>query len=708
MPTSVTHLVSRMTLEEKVAQLTSLDIMKMAMAVRGVDPADRGAALAARLPEIAPHGVGHFPTMLGMLAPGIDEAAGFYRQVQDGATAASRFAIPALIQVEALNGAVMPGAPTYPTGIAQAATWRPELVQRMADLTRQRLLGYGIRHALSSVLDLARDPRWGRVHETYGEDPDLIAALGVAFVRGMQSGDLRDGVAACAKHFIAYSASQGGLNQGGVAVGPRSLREQWARPFEAVIREADVATAMKSYSVIDGAPVAADPAMLTGLLRDELGFDGFVVSDYDSVGHLFSRQFVAEDAPAAAILALKAGLDTEFLNPVCFQHLPQLVRQGRLDEALIDRATRRVLEVKERLGLLDHILRHSSPTMKPAHSVPDPEQDLEHSRDMAHQAVVLLTNDGVLPLTRTRRVALIGELATEVRIHYGAYTGVAARETQTVTAQQRISDAAGDLKRLPTPGFPHRFDAMARELEPHAVSLTEAFDAIGLARLVHVPQGGPEGTSPDAVAQAAAAAQDADVAVVVVGERTGRVGPVHAGEGTDSQALCLPGDQERLVEAVAATGTPTVVVVVSGRPLLLGHIALHAAAIVWAPLLGPFAGTAVTDVLTGTVSPAGRLPISWPASLGQIPVFHGSNAGSGYDVPGGADSLGYGDGPARPLFPFGHGLSYTEFTYSDLEVGPVTKVGHDIEVAVTVSNTGGSDGRDVVQLYARDLVASSV
>ena len=340
MPTSVTHLVSRMTLEEKVAQLTSLDIMKMAMAVRGVDPADRGAALAARLPEIAPHGVGHFPTMLGMLAPGIDEAAGFYRQVQDGATAASRFAIPALIQVEALNGAVMPGAPTYPTGIAQAATWRPELVQRMADLTRQRLLGYGIRHALSSVLDLARDPRWGRVHETYGEDPDLIAALGVAFVRGMQSGDLRDGVAACAKHFIAYSASQGGLNQGGVAVGPRSLREQWARPFEAVIREADVATAMNSYSEIDGAPVAADPAMLTGLLRDELGFDGFVVSDYDSVGHLFSRQFVAEDAPAAAILALKAGLDTEFLNPVCFQHLPQLVRQGRLDEALIDRATR--------------------------------------------------------------------------------------------------------------------------------------------------------------------------------------------------------------------------------------------------------------------------------------------------------------------------------------------------------------------------------
>ncbi|MFJ5306923.1 glycoside hydrolase family 3 N-terminal domain-containing protein [Streptomyces sp. NPDC088350] len=714
MPRSVEDLLSRLALEEKVAQLSGPGFAQLEPLFAD-SAADSGVSLAKGFQEIAPHGVGHL-AMLGTFCTDLDALPSFFRSVQDAAMTCGRFPIPALIHLEALNGLVHPGAPTYPTGIGQAATWNPALTARMATLTRERMRALGARFALSPVLDISRDPRWGRVHETYGEDPDLSAAFGVAFVRGLQGEDLRQGVAACGKHFIGYAASQGGLNCGGVNLGPRVLREQYARPFEAAVREAGLATVMNSYAEIDGLPVAADPEKLGTLLRDELGFTGVVVSDYASLDHLTVLFHLAPNLKEAGRIALGAGIDVEFPEFRAFADLAELVRAGALDESVVDRSARHVLELKEHLGLLDHLLTPATPVPAlPAVSAPEAEVELDLSRAMAAQAVVLLRNDGSLPLHPTPgRVAVIGELAAQVRVHYGAYSGVAAHESTLSGFEVNFEGGGLDdvhgMRLIPTPGFPYRFEEWAREVEPHAVSVSDALEELleDPALLVRAPFGGPEATTPDDLARAAEAAAGADVAVVVVGERTGWVGDVTAGEQVDRQDLRLPGGQEALVEAVAATGTPTVVVVISGRPLLLDRVTGHANAVLWAPLLGPAAGPVLADALLGRTAPAGRLPVSFPVSIGQLPVFHGSRAGSGYDTPGGAE-VTYVDGPARPLFPFGHGLTYTRFTYGDARpaVREVT-AGGDIDVSVDITNSGDRDADEVVQLYARDLVASTV
>lgn len=714
MPRSVEDLLSRLTLEEKVAQLSGPGFPQLAP-LFAASPADPAEALVKGFQEIAPHGVGHL-AMLGSFCPDLDTLPAFFRSVQDAATTCGRFPIPALIHLEALNGLVHPGAPTYPTGIGQAATWNPALTARMATHTRERMRALGARFALSPVLDISRDPRWGRVHETYGEDPDLAASFGVAFVRGLQSEDLRQGVAACGKHFIGYAASQGGLNCGGVNLGPRTLREQYARPFEAAVREAGLATVMNSYAEIDGLPVAADPEKLGTLLRDELGFTGVVVSDYASLDHLTALFHLAPNLKEAGRIALGAGIDVEFPEFRAFADLAELVREGTVDEAVVDRSARRVLELKERLGLLDHLLTPATPTPAlPVGTAPKTQAELDLSRDMAAQAIVLLRNDGVLPLhPAPGRVAVIGELAAQVRVHYGAYSGVAAHESNVsgfeVSFEGGGLDNVHGLRLIPTPGFPHRFEELAREIEPHAVSVSDALGELlaDPAQLVRAPFGGPEATTPDDLVRAADAAAGSDIAVVVVGERTGWVGDVTAGEQVDRQDLRLPGDQEALVEAVAATGKPTVVIVISGRPLLLDRVADHANAVLWAPLLGPAAGPVLADALLGRTAPAGRLPVSFPASIGQLPVFHGSRTGSGYDTAAGAE-VTYVDGPARPLFPFGHGLTYTHFTYG--EARPAARevtAGGDIEVSVDIANSGERDADEVVQLYARDVLASTV
>jgi beta-xylosidase len=736
---SVDDLLSELTVEEKAAQISGPSAFELAsrLEIAAKEDQDLRTMLVGYVADLAPHGLGHLG-LAQTLRPDLSSLADLISMLQETLAETSRIPIPALIHLEALNGVVMPGEPTYPTAIAQAATWNPALVRKMTELTRERLRAAGVRHALSPVMDLARDPRWGRVHETFGEDPDLSAAMGIAFVRGMQGEDLRSGVAACAKHFLGYSVSQGGLNLAAVNLGRRTLREEYARPFEAVIREAGLATVMNSYSEIDGIPVVADPDILTALLRAELGFDGAVVSDYSSIDHLLARTHLTDTFADAGRLAIEAGLDIELPDARGYAHLPELVHSGKLDIAQLDRATRHSLELKERLGLLDELFGAS---VHPGWRAPAPDTNADHAtaRTMADQAPVLLTNNSTLPLTTaTRRIAVIGGPATELRIHYGGYTGIATAELSTSVAELNTliaemvasrnddadpfpsSDEESDpaaagldnvqgMRLIPTPGFPAGFENMTRELEPGSRSVAQALEAaLPEADVVITAVGGPEGTSTQEASQAADAAAQADVAIVIVGERTGWVGGVTAGEGYDRQDLRLPGDQERLVEAAAANGTPVVTVVVSGRPLLLDRIAELSAAVLWVPMLGPTAGEVIADIITGTTSPSGRLPVSFPASLGQIPVFHGARAGSGYDRLGGKDAAGYIDGPVRPLFCFGHGLSYTAFQYGDIELAtPDLEAGGVVELTVDITNTGDRDGDEVVQLYARDVLAST-
>jgi beta-xylosidase len=698
-------LLRTMSLEEKVAQLCCVD------AAEGLDPA--GALDVRRFDRFTPFGIGHLSSS-GSLGDDVDALRSGITAVDEALTARSAHGIPPLVHAEALNGLVHPVGTQFSTPIGLAATWMPELVEAMTTVTALEMRELGIRLALSPVLDLARDARWGRVHETYGEDPLLAARFAVGFVRGLQGENFATGVAATAKHFLGYGASQAGLNHAVGTVGPRALRDEFARPFEAAIRSAGLSSVMNSYAEIDGIPVVANPEILTDLLRGELGFDGIVVSDYFSAIMLHSLHGVAATPADAAAQSLAAGLDVEFPRPNAFSHLTELVRDGKLDEAVVDRAALRVLGLKERLGLLDRAqVAAAGESFRP----PARDRGREIAATAAAKGLTLLSNPGaVLPLgADIRRVAVIGELAESVRIHFGAYSAPAAAEVAVSGHVDMFSDAAGadyigsvlSSWRAPIDDEAAAFEKQARELTPSARPVSQALAETGRWELVCSPHGGPEGTNDDDVAKAAAAAKSADVAVIVVGERTGWAGGLPtSGEGRDRETLDVPGNQLRLALAAAGQGVPTVAVLVSGRPLLVGELVDAGITILHAPLLGPSAGTAIAAALGGDAVPGGRTPVSWPRAAGQVPISAAAKRGSGYSHPV-LPVPGYVDGPVTPQFPFGHGLSYTTFVYDGLLIDDEVPTDRgQLHIRFRVRNTGPADADEVVQVYIRDHVAS--
>lgn len=695
----VGRLLGELTVEEKVAQLASIDASDLLNAGGEID--------LDAVDALLPYGIGHVAST-GVLGANAEQMRERIGALQERITELSH-GIPALFHIEALNGVIHEIGTQFATPLGLACTWHPPLVEKMARVARGQMIDVGIRHALSPVLDLARDPRWGRMHESYGEDPDLVAAMGIAFVRGLQGADLSDGVVSTAKHFLGYGFSQAGLNHGAVSAGRRSLRDDFGRPFEAAIREAGLAAVMNSYSEVDGVPTAADKSLLTGLLRDEFGFEGIVVSDYLAVSMLMSLHLVARDLDEAARLAISAGLDVEFPQPAAYSTLVNQVADGRVDLSIVDLSTRRVLEVKKRLGLLTGSGRR--PTAVPP--APDPQAGRKLSYEIARAGVVLLLNRNVLPLAggaRPRRLAVIGQLAASTRAHYGAYSAT-ARSERVVTpgASPYARDAGNDYigkvllsNRVNLPNEAAVLERNARLMDDLATNLVDELQArLGTTtELTTALDGGPFGTSQADIDAATAVAREADVAIVVVGEHTGWFASATSGEGRDRQTLELTGDQERLVLEVAGTGVPTVVVLLAGRPQAISRIVEAASAVVFAPLLGPGGPAAVAGALVGDFSPAGRLPVTWPRTTGQIPTFARSHAGSGYSHPT-MPVPGYVDGPVNPQFVFGHGLSYTNFEYRRMDVPEDVAVGDPLFVQVTVSNVGQTDCDEVVQVYAR-------
>jgi beta-glucosidase len=608
---------------------------------------------------------------------------------------------------EGINGFLHDSGSQFPTAWAQAATWDPELVSQASAITAAHADNIGVQLILSPVMDLSRDVRWGRVHETYGEDPELVSRIAIGFVRGIHQGA---DVLACAKHFVGYGASEGGLNQAVSHLGRRILSDEYAEPFRRTIAEAGLVVTMNSYNEVDGIPAAADRWLLTELLRDGLGFRGLVVSDYDSINMLRTVYHTATTEQEAGAQALEAGLDVELPSDPNFAHLADAVRAGRLSEEVIDRAVGRVLRVKERVGLIPEMRRPSAP--------PAPV-DVQHAAavaaEIAEHSIVLLQNDGALPLTPgASRVLVTGPAADELRIHFGAYTSVSSMEMQLGHMALRAGEVPGidpetfnftDIFQARMPGIEPRFEAKTRELHPDALTVVEAIRAVD-ASVAFAPFGSFDGDSLDSGALDAALTQ-ADVVIVAVGERTGWVGNNTAGEGQSTAAPVLPGGQRELVTSIAASGKTVVTVLVSGRPLVIPEIAEASGAVVLAPLLGAAAGSAIADVLYGRTDPSGRLPNTFPRAVGQVPMYHGHHFGSGYDHPTGTRH-GYGDlTDQRPLFPFGHGLSYTDFTIDAAGEGAALD-GDSVTVRAVVTNTGDRDGATVVQLYARDETAAVV
>jgi beta-glucosidase len=614
----------------------------------------------------------------------------------------TRLGIPALLHAEALNGFLAGGHMVFPTAIGLAATWSTELVEQMADLIRRQMRRIGMRHALSPVLDVALDPRWGRVHETYGEDPYLAAAFGVAFTRGLQGPGLAQGVIATGKHFLGYAVTAGGRNQSAFEWGTRQTRDLFAYPFEAAIRLAGLRSVMNGYADIDGVPAAISREMLTDLLRDTVGFDGFVSADYGSLEQVITRQRAASTPGEAARLGIRAGLDVEFPTPYAYgDSLIAEVESGRLDVGEVEACVRRVLRAKFELGLFEN----PYPAEQIDISTTAREGD-GLSQELARRSVVLLKNDGILPLPRRLTVAVIGPHADAVIRQFPPYTYPAWREAVNSLELGEDSTMAG-AEAIRGAWFDELFapvdlESLARD-RYGARPLTEEIAAF--AAEVVAKQGSTM-TRPlgqEVLDQAVDAARQADVVVLALGGASlWFTGERTEGEDSDSADIALPIAQTELAEAVAATGTPLVVVLVQGRAYTLPEVVRDAAAIVMSSFGGPYGPKAVAEVLFGTVNPSGKLPYSIPRHGGQIPVYHHQKAGTGYRSPlPGHLTRHYLDVEATPLYAFGHGLSYTDFTLSDLACALEVDTAGTVSIGATVTNTGAVTGATVLQLYLR-------
>jgi len=715
-PDDITRLVSRMSLEQKTAQLAGLSAPDL-LVMDGVAGTTTPVVDASRVASLRPHGLGHL-SMAWFLAPDTDADLLRTRiaEVQAAVREVAPFGIGAMVHIEGIHGFLHASGSQFPTAWAQAATWEPELARRAAAVTAAHVRDAGMQLVLSPVMDLNRDPRWGRVHETYGEDQELAAQFAIAFVRGIQGAEQETGVLATGKHFLGYGASDGGLNTAATQLGRRALIDEYAEPFRRAITEAGLAVMMNSYNEIDGVPASSNRWLLTELLRGALSFEGMVVGDYDSVNLQHTTYRTASTPGEAARQALAAGLDAELPGNTYYAHLVDEVTAGRLEERVVDLAVSRVLAAKARTGLIPGFTPRCGPAV-----APDRAEAARVRRSLADRAVVLLDNDGVLPLTAgQRRVVVVGPAADEMRVHFGAYTSVSSGEMPMgimAVLEGRVPgvDASSfvftDIFQTRMPGIEPVFEDAARRVHPDAPTVLEALRAHD-AKITYARLGRFELDPADRLDRATveAAVRDAEVIVAVVGERTGWVGNNTAGEGQSTAYPGLPGGQEELVALLAATGKPLVTVVVSGRPLLLDSVARVSDAVLLAPLLGEEAGPAVADTVFGTVNPSGKLPGTFPRHLGQLPLYHAHHHGSGYAHPTGTRH-GYGDLVEQgPLYPFGHGLSYTSFDvgFDDHDGRAVELTDGVLRVRLTLTNTGPAAGETVVQLYARDEAAAVV
>ena len=564
----------------------------------------------------------------------------------------------------------------------------------MAATIQRRMLLTGARHALAPVLDIARDPRWGRIEETYGEDPYLAAELGCAYIEALQGPDIAEGVAATAKHMVGHGLAEGGLNQAPAHIGPRELRDEQLFPFEAAVRHARIASVMPAYCDVDGVPCHASTELLAGILRGEWGFDGIVASDYIGVEMIATAHRLTGDLGEAARLALVAGVDAELPRTVAFgAPLDGVLADGRVDDDLLDTTVARVLRMKFRLGLFDrpYVAVPDSTTLEALAADED-----RAARALAERSMVLVRNEGLLPLaTSHRRVAVIGPIADSARDLLGDYSHLVHMET--LHEMRSGVDALGIIGEgeVIRPGD---------ELSGRRTILDALRSALVKAEVVHARGTGISAGTDEELAAAVELARGADVAILVLGERSGLTDDSTTGEFRDRSGLGLMGRQQELLEAVVATGTPVALVVVSGRPLAIDWAARHCAAVLLAWVPGDAGPDAIAGVLTGEVNPGGKLPVTIPRNVGQVPLTYRHHPTGGHSQPKGD----YVDGSVAPLWPFGFGLSYTTFRTDALCVDreEIATAGGEVTISVDVTNTGSRAGDEVIQVYVRDVEAS--
>jgi beta-glucosidase len=672
----VEDLLGRMTLEEKVAQTLAVWQQKRTL----VDA--NGQFDAAKAQPVLLHGIGQVTRP----SDGVDrggkrrsprETVELTNAIQKWVLEHTRLAIPVMFHEEALHGLAAQKGTNFPVPIALASSWDPSLIERIMTVAAREARARGSQQVLSPVIDLARDPRWGRTEETYGEDPHLVAEMGLAAIRGYQGPGpaLTPGhVFATAKHFAAHGPNEGGINTAPTQVPERELREELLWPFERAIKEARVMSVMPSYNEVDGVPSTASQFLLQRVLRQEWGFQGFVVSDYNAIEQLANRHKVAGSMAEAAKLALSAGVDLELPDRQAYSTLVDEVKGGRIDERLVTEAARHVLQLKFLAGLFEHPYADADEAERVTNT-PDAQA---LALEAARASMVLLKNEAsTLPLDRAKihKLAVVGPNAGDV--HLGGYSEQPGRG---VSVLQGIKDKAGagiEIAYAEGPRIteePASWDRNAIVAGDPVKNAQRIADAVKLARTA-----------------------DAIVAVVGTNESTSREAYADNHLG-DAATLDLTGNQQEFVDQLVATGKPVVVVLMNGRPLSIAQIAAKVPAILEVWYQGQEGGTAIAEALFGDVNPGGKLPITFPRTVGQLPVYYNRKPTS---------FRNYLFESRAPLFPFGHGLSYTTFTIADLTLAdPTIGPSGRTTASVTVTNTGSRAGDEVVQLYVHDVIAS--
>ena len=652
----VNDLLKQMTVEEKAGQLNQL-----------------GSSNPAAVEAVKQGKVGSFLGILG---------AKETNALQRAAVEQSRLKIPLIFGYDVIHGF----RTIFPVPLASASSFDPALIEQGERVAAKEATAAGLKWTFAPMVDIARDPRWGRIVEGAGEDPYLGSQIAAAKVRGFQGNSLADpqSVVACAKHYVAYGATEGGRDYNTVEMSEQLLREIYLPPFRAAV-DAGVGTLMSAFNDLNSIPASANHHTLTDILRGEWKFDGFVVSDYDAVHELIPHGTAASDSEAT-LQGVSAGVDMDMADGNYVKYIPELVKSGKLQESVLDEAVRRVLRVKVKSGLFEHPYADENREKTDILTA----ENSEVARKLAFESMVLLQNNhDILPLNRNQKIAVIGPLADDQASQMGSWAG-------NGQAKDAVTPLAALREKL---GADHVLYAKGVSIPPY-----ESGQAAGVAAPAPASATGAAGATrddrPASIPDAVAAAKKADVVLLFVGELAGMTG-----EASSRSSLDFPGDQRKLIDAVLATGKPVVMVIESGRPLDISWAIARVPVIVQAWYLGTQAGNAIAHTLLGDASFSGRLPLSWPRSVGHIPTYYNhKNTGR----PSAPDRwhTGYLDSSKEALFPFGYGLTYTNFKYSNLKVQS-EQIAADgtLRVSAEIENTGKREGTEVVQLYVHDRVA---
>jgi beta-glucosidase len=722
----VEDLLGRMTLKEKVAQLYCT------VTIGGAETINN---LKGELKE----GIGTVSYLNSSLTGNNKKDIDTLKNLQKFFVEETRLGIPALVHNEGIAGAQIPGATTFPQSLNVASTWEPELAQKVGEVVKKQLMAYGIRAVHSPLFDLGRDPRWGRIGETYGEDPYLVAQMGKSFVKGVQ-GD--NEVMAAAKHFVGYGNAEGGRNGGEQQIAERKLLDTYCFPFEAAIHEANVMGIMNSYGILNDQAVSTSKWLLTDILREKLGFNGLVVADYGSISHSNARYRVTKDKKDTAILALRAGMDVEQPNNTCYQYLVEAVESGEIEESYIDRSVRRVLETKFKLGLFEN-----------PYEVGDFFEEISKaeyeqlSQEIAEKSIVMVKNEeNILPLKKKLKIAVIGPSADTKTNFFGGYSSVGTASTTSgdfdkseednflkaayaaviteykdmlkkqgivfddqPSPEQKEMIIAGLKKRHSKPSDKEYATAeeFVEKYYPNCKSVKDVLEMeFGKENVLHAKGCDIRSAIDGGIEEVKTTVEQADIVIAVLGGKESMRAPeATCGENKDNSNIGLEKPQLEMMEEVFKLNKPVISIIIDGRPLVTTVISKKSRAVLYSWLPAQSGTQAIVNILTGKANPSGKLPVTIVKEEGQIPMYN-SRLPFFVEIDDRAEYIDHDKN--TPLYSFGHGLSYTQFEYSDLSLDNTVQPDSKLQVSFKLKNVGQYRGDEIVQVYIRDCVSSIV